>query len=87
MLFACAKLPHCNQPGTSSAFFRFVPECVLHAGHFQQVHEKSREQYTKPEVVVRVLWIVPVAIRTAHVPVVVCIRPAADHAGSIEPAP
>ncbi len=67
-----------SRPGISSAIFRFgTASLTANAEQFQQ--EKNVESHTKTDVVVLVVWIVPVAVRAAHVVMIVDVGTAPNN--------
>ena len=84
-LFYICPIHKVNRPGICPAIFlkglNHEPfGCAQGAWTFWHKQEKRGHHHTKTDVVVPVVRVVPVAIRTAEVPVIIVERTAAHHA-------
>ncbi len=79
--------PYWEQPGISSAIFRFGMESPKSERHAVPAAEKCGQHHSKTQIVVPVVWIVPVTVGAAYVPLIIVERPATNNTGVDEPIP
>ncbi len=70
------------EPGANQPIFR-LDRRPWTVRHFWQRKDIVREHKTKTEIVVEVIWVVPVAIRAARIVSIVIPRAAAQHPRSL----